>query len=110
VATLEKLDEGDWAKVTEAERWPVGVTAHHIAGALEPIAHMVRAVAAGQSPGSSSSIRRYASRPERGHHVVDTGPTPSCATPATHAWEDRTVRAELEGYAADARRARLRVV
>ena len=47
VATLEKLDEGDWAKVTAAERWRVGVTAHHIAGALEPIAHMVRAVAAG---------------------------------------------------------------
>ena len=55
VATLEKLDEGDWAKVTDAERWPVGVTAHHIAGALEPIAHMVRAVAAGQSPGSFTS-------------------------------------------------------
>jgi len=26
VATLEKLGDGDWKKVTAAERWTVGVT------------------------------------------------------------------------------------
>jgi len=54
LATLEKLSEADWTKVTEAEKWSVGVTAHHLASVLEPISAMIRAVAAGQSPGDLS--------------------------------------------------------
>jgi len=54
LATLEKLSDADWKKVTEAEKWSVGVTAHHLAGALEPVSYMVRAIAAGQSPGDFS--------------------------------------------------------
>jgi DinB family protein len=45
VATLDGLDDAEWVMVTEAERWPVGVTAHHIAGVLEPISGMITAVA-----------------------------------------------------------------
>lgn len=56
IATLEKLSQGDWMKVTEAERWSVGVTAHHFAGAFEPIAHMVEAVVAGQVPGGGTVL------------------------------------------------------
>jgi hypothetical protein len=52
LATLEKLDEADWQKVTEAEKWSVGVTAHHLAGVLEPISAMIKAVAAGRAPGN----------------------------------------------------------
>lgn len=52
LVTLEKLGDADWRKVTEAEKWSVGVTAHHFAGALEPIANMVKAVVAGQAPGT----------------------------------------------------------
>jgi hypothetical protein len=52
MATLEKLSGADWTKVTEAEKWPVGVTAHHLAGVLEPISHMIKAVVAGQVPGT----------------------------------------------------------
>ena len=47
--TLGKLTDADWKKVTEAEKWSVGVTAHHMAGAHEPIAGIVKTVAAGQS-------------------------------------------------------------
>ena len=47
--TLQRLGEAEWQKVTAAEKWSVGVTAHHLAGAFEPISHMIRAVAAGQS-------------------------------------------------------------
>jgi hypothetical protein len=54
VVTLEKLSDADWKKVTEAEKWSVGVTAHHFAGAIEPITHMVKAVVVGQSPGTFS--------------------------------------------------------
>jgi DinB superfamily len=54
LGTLERLSDADWKKVTEAERWSVGVTAHHFAGALEPISGMIKTVAAGQSPGAFS--------------------------------------------------------
>lgn len=48
---LEALGEADWKKVTAAERWSVGVTAHHLASVLEPIAVMIQTVAAGQARG-----------------------------------------------------------
>ena len=48
-SVLEKLSDADWKKVTSAEKWPVGVTAHHVAGAHEPIVGMVKTVASGQA-------------------------------------------------------------
>lgn len=47
--TLEKLSDADWKKITAAEQWPVGVTAHHVAVSHEPIAGIVKTLAAGQS-------------------------------------------------------------
>ncbi len=56
-ATIQKLSDADWKKVTTAERWPVGVTAHHVAGAHEPISGIVKTLAAGQSiPGFSLAM------------------------------------------------------
>jgi len=52
VATLEKLTDADWKKVTEAEKWTVGATAHHLAGGLEAVSGIVKALVAGHSPGS----------------------------------------------------------
>src|SRR5262245_42374115 len=40
VATLERLSDGDWRKVT-ASGWTVGVTAHHLAGSLDTVASIV---------------------------------------------------------------------
>ena len=51
-AILEKLSDADWKKVTEAEKWTVGVTAHHLASVLEPIAGMITAIASGQARGN----------------------------------------------------------
>jgi len=48
-AVLEKLSDADWKKTTAAEKWTVGVTAHHIAGAYEPVAHIIGTVATGQA-------------------------------------------------------------
>jgi hypothetical protein len=48
-AAMEKLSDADWKKVTEAEKWSVGVTAHHVAGSHEPIAGIIKTVASGQS-------------------------------------------------------------
>src|SRR5262245_5831115 len=47
VATLAKLGEADWRKVTAAEKWSVGVTAHHLAGGLEAVAGIVTAIVSG---------------------------------------------------------------
>jgi len=49
VAMLEKLGDADWKKVTSAEKWPVGVTAHHFAGSHEYIAGLIKSVASGQA-------------------------------------------------------------
>ncbi len=48
VATLERLSDAEWKKVTQAEKWSVGVTAHHYAGVLEAIASMIETVATGR--------------------------------------------------------------
>ena len=48
-AAIEKLTDADWKKVTSAEKWSVGVTAHHVAGAHDPIANIVETIAAGES-------------------------------------------------------------
>ena len=51
-AVLEKLSEADWKKVTEAEKWSVGVTAHHLAGSYERVPDIATGLAAGQSFGN----------------------------------------------------------
>ena len=48
-AVLERLSEADWKKTTSAEKWSVGVVAHHMAGAHETIAGLIKTIAAGQS-------------------------------------------------------------
>jgi hypothetical protein len=51
-ALLEKLSDAEWKKVTDAEKWSVGVTAHHVAGSHEGIANILKALVAGQSMGN----------------------------------------------------------
>ncbi len=48
-AVLKKLSDADWKKTTGAEKWTVGVTAHHFAGSHEVIANILKTVAAGQA-------------------------------------------------------------
>jgi hypothetical protein len=54
VAVVEKLNNADWKKVTAAEKWTVGVTAHHLAGAFEPVSGIITAIVSGQSLGNFS--------------------------------------------------------
>jgi len=46
--TLEKLRDADWKKVTVAEKWTVGVTAHHLAGGLAAVAGLVTNIVTGR--------------------------------------------------------------
>jgi uncharacterized damage-inducible protein DinB len=48
-AVIAKLSEADWKKTTDAEKWSVGVTAHHVAGGHEGILGIVKTIAGGQS-------------------------------------------------------------
>jgi Mycothiol maleylpyruvate isomerase N-terminal domain len=50
VATLQKLGDADWSKLTSAEKWTVGVTAHHLAGALDAVAGIVTGMVSGSPP------------------------------------------------------------
>jgi hypothetical protein len=47
-AVFERLTDADWKKVTAAEKWSVGVTAHHIAVAHGVIAGLVKTLADGK--------------------------------------------------------------
>jgi len=48
-SVIEKLSDADWKKVTSAEKWSVGVTAHHIASAHQGIGGIMKAIADGKS-------------------------------------------------------------
>ena len=50
--TIERLSDADWKKVTAAEKWTVAATAHHLAGAFEPVTGIVTAIVSGQSMGN----------------------------------------------------------
>src|SRR5262245_64445862 len=49
---LERVSAAEWKKVTEAEKWSVGVTAHHLATSYERVPSIATGLAAGQSFGN----------------------------------------------------------
>lgn len=51
---FEALSDVDWKKVTTAEKWSVGVTAHHIAVAHQGIGGLLRNVADGKASGPAT--------------------------------------------------------
>ena len=53
-AVFERLSDADWKKVTAAEKWPVGVTAHHVAMAHQGIGGLLKNVADGKASGPAT--------------------------------------------------------
>ena len=51
LAVVEPLSDVDWKKVTTAEHWPVGVTAHHLANAFEVVPGVLTAIVSGHPRG-----------------------------------------------------------
>jgi len=47
IATLKKLSDADWKKMTKAEKWSVAATAHHMAGSFDAVAGIAKALASG---------------------------------------------------------------
>ncbi len=48
-AVFEKLSDVDWKKTTAAEKWSVGVVAHHVAMGHEGIGGIIKTIAAGKA-------------------------------------------------------------
>ena len=48
-AALERLTEAEWKKVTSAEKWTVGVVAHHVAGSHQGLSGLVKVLADGKA-------------------------------------------------------------
>ena len=48
VSLLERCSDEQWRASCRAEAWPVGVTAHHVAGGHEALSNFVRLLASGQ--------------------------------------------------------------
>ena len=46
---VERLNDADWKKQTAAEKWSVGVVAHHVAGGCAVIAGLAQKVAKGEA-------------------------------------------------------------
>lgn len=72
-AVLEKLSDADWKKVTEAEKWSVGVTAHHVAGGHEGIAGIVKTIASGQSLSNFTMEMLHASNAKHAQEFASVG-------------------------------------
>src|SRR5262249_28173960 len=49
IAEVEECSEARWRATTAEEGWPVGVTAHHVAGMHRAVADLIRLVAEGGS-------------------------------------------------------------
>ena len=47
-AVIERLSDADWKKVTAAEKWSVGVTAHHIASSHAGLSGLIKMLADGK--------------------------------------------------------------
>ena len=78
-AVLEKLSETDWKKTTSGETWTVGVVAHHIAGAHEGIAGIVKTVAGGQSLPNFTMDRLHEMNAKHAHEFANAGKTETVA-------------------------------
>lgn len=98
MATLERLGEADWNKVTAAEKWPVGVTAHHLAGAFEPISQMIQTVAAGQSVSGFTMEMLDAMNAQ---HAKDHAECTKAETVALHRKGTATAAAVIRGLSDD---------
>jgi hypothetical protein len=78
---FDRLSDADWKKTTSSEKWTVGVVAHHLAGAHEAIAGIVKAVAAGQSMGNFTMQMLHDSNAK---HAREHGAATKAETLALH--------------------------
>src|SRR5919204_4521433 len=80
-AVLDKLSDAEWKKVTAAEKWSVGVTAHHVAMSHAGIAGLLKSVASGQHKASMTMDDLHAMNAQ---HAKDFANVSKAETIALH--------------------------
>lgn len=95
-AVIERLSDTEWKKATAAERWPVGVVAHHIAVAHEIIAGIAKSIASG-TPGRTLSMADFDAMNAR--HAVEHAGCTKAETLALHQKNAAAAAAIVRGVA-----------
>ncbi|MBI1848553.1 MAG: DinB family protein [Candidatus Rokubacteria bacterium] len=72
-AVIEKLSDADWKTVTTAEKWPVGVVAHHVAGAHQGLGGLVKAIGSGQQLGNMTMDDIHAMNAKHAQEFASVG-------------------------------------
>jgi DinB family protein len=94
-SVLEKLSDADWKKVTAAEKWPVGVTAHHVAMGHAGIAGLLKSVASGQHKASMTMDDLHAMNAQ---HAKDFANVSKAETVALHKKNAAEAAAVVRGF------------
>ena len=97
-AVIEKLSDVDWKKVTTAEKWLVGVTAHHIATSHAGLIGIVKGLAEGK-PGPN--IPMDALHQMNAKHAQDFANCTKAETVALHKKNAAEAAAALRGIGDD---------
>jgi hypothetical protein len=95
-AVIERLSDADWKKVTAAEKWAVGVTAHHIAAAHQTLAGLVKTLADGK-PGPN--VEMDAIHAGNARHAQEFAGCTKAETLALHRQNAAAAAALLRGIA-----------
>jgi DinB superfamily len=98
-SVLEKLSDADWKKVTQAEKWPVGVTAHHVAQSHMGIAGIIKSVASGQHNASISMDDIHAGNAQRAKEFANGGKSETLALHKKNAAEAAAIVRGLDDAA-----------
>jgi hypothetical protein len=91
---FERLSDADWRKTTAAERWPVGVVAHHVAVSHDTIAGLIRTLAEGK-PGPN--VPMDAIHAMNARHAQEHASCTKAETLALHRANAAAVAALLRG-------------
>ena len=76
---LEGLSEADWKKTTAAEKWTVGVVAHHVAHGHDGIAGILKTVVGGQSIPNFTLDALHEMNAKHAHEFASAGKTETIA-------------------------------
>src|SRR5262244_2864966 len=90
-SVLEKLSDAEWKKVTQGEKWSVGVTAHHLAQSHAGIAGLIKSLASGQHTASISMDDINAGNAKHAHDFANVGKAETVALHKKNAAEAAAV-------------------
>ncbi len=98
-AVFERLSDADWKKVTQAEKWSVAVTVHHVAQSHMGIAGLVKSVASGQHKATMTMDDIHAGNAKHAQEFANVGKTETIALHKKNAAEAAAIVRGLDDAA-----------